>query len=93
MGIQHETRGRGDARRARLWHRRSAGTAPPVPPTGEEGPAWPLDPLPPGGARARIPENHSLEPVGKILHRLELDEADIIQLRTETRDILAGLAA
>jgi hypothetical protein len=35
----------------------------------------------------------NLEQVGRILERLELDQADIVQLRTETRAILAGLAA
>jgi hypothetical protein len=31
--------------------------------------------------------------VGDILQRLALDEADIIHLRTETREILARMAA
>jgi hypothetical protein len=36
--------------------------------------------------------NH-LEQVGRILERLDLDQREILQLRSETRTILAGLAA
>lgn len=59
------------------------------PPARPPGVAWPL-------AADECPEleaTHSLEHVGRILRRLELDPADIVQLRTETRAILAGLAA
>lgn len=45
----------------------------------------------------RVPQEfearRNLEQVGRILHRLELDQTDIVLLRTETRAILAGLAA
>jgi hypothetical protein len=34
-----------------------------------------------------------LEQVGRILHRLDLDQAEIVRLRTETRAVLAELAA
>lgn len=50
---------------------------------------WPVD----------TPEFHevvarqNLEQVGRILQRLDLDQADIVQLRAETRAILAELAA
>jgi len=51
--------------------------------------AWPLDATEDHEFEAR----RNLEQVGRILHRLELDQADIVLLRTETRAILAGLAA
>jgi hypothetical protein len=53
-------------------------------------PAWPMSVgVEPGyeleGAR------HNLEQVGYILERMELDRLDIIQLRDETRAMLAGM--
>lgn len=41
----------------------------------------------------QIAARHHLEQVGVILRRLELDQAEIDRLRTETRTLLAGLAA
>ncbi len=40
-----------------------------------------------------IVARQNLEQVGRILRRLELDRAEILELRTETRTILAELAA
>ena len=40
-----------------------------------------------------IVARQNLEQVGRILHRLDLDMAEILELRTETRAILAELAA
>jgi len=54
---------------------------------------WPLGHMGFEEARHAAEARYNLEQVGHILHRLELDQADIIQLRTETRAILAGLAA
>lgn len=51
--------------------------------------AWPLD----TDEYLAFEATRNLEQVGHILRRLELDQADIVQLRTETRAILAGLAA
>jgi hypothetical protein len=53
--------------------------------------AWPL------GAVESDPDEavvqHNLEQVGAILQRLELDQVEIVRLRTETRARLARLAA
>jgi hypothetical protein len=51
--------------------------------------AWQANPT----EYAEFQIQRNLEQVGRILKRLELDQADIVQLRTETRAILAGLAA
>ncbi len=53
------------------------------------------DDLPFGGSvdYDQIAARYHLEQVGVILRRLELDQAEIDRLRTETRTALAGLAA
>lgn len=53
------------------------------------------DDLPFGGSvdYDQIAARYHLEQVGVILRRLELDQAEIDRLRTETRTMLAGLAA
>jgi hypothetical protein len=53
------------------------------------GAAWQVNPT----EYAEFQVQRNLEQVGRILKRLELDQADIVQLRTETRAILAELAA
>lgn len=53
------------------------------------GVAWPLD----TAEYEEVVARQNLEQVGRILARLELDRAEILELRTETRAILAGLAA
>ena len=50
---------------------------------------WPID----TPEFAEMVARRNLEQVGHILHRLDLDQADIVQLRDETRAILAELAA
>lgn len=51
--------------------------------------AWQVNPT----EYAELQIQRNLEQVGRILKRLELDQADIVKLRTETRAILAELAA
>jgi hypothetical protein len=53
------------------------------------GATWQVNPT----AYAEFQVQRNLEQVGRILERLDLDQADIVQLRTETRAILARLAA
>lgn len=53
------------------------------------GATWQVNPT----EYAQFQIQRNLEQVGRILKRLELDQADIVQLRTETRAILAELAA
>lgn len=54
--------------------------------------AWPMSVgVEPGFELAAA--RHNLEQVGYILQRMELDRLDIIQLRDETRALLAELAA
>jgi hypothetical protein len=54
--------------------------------------AWPMSVgVEPGYELAAA--RHNLEQVGYILQRMELDRRDIIQLRDETRALLAELAA
>lgn len=56
---------------------------------GAASAAWPLD----TAEYQEVVARQNLEQVGRILQRLELDQADIVQLRSETRAILAELAA
>lgn len=53
------------------------------------GATWRVNPT----EYAEFQVQRNLEQVGRILERLDLDQADIVQLRTETRAILARLAA
>lgn len=50
---------------------------------------WPID----TPEFAEVIARQNLEQVGRILQRLDLDQADIVRLRAETRAILAELAA
>lgn len=50
---------------------------------------WPID----TPEFQEVVARQNLEKVGHILHRLDLDQAAIVQLRDETRAILAELAA
>jgi hypothetical protein len=52
--------------------------------------AWPLGRL---EAEYEAVASRHLEQVGRILRRLDLDQAEILRLRSETRAILAELAA
>jgi hypothetical protein len=51
--------------------------------------SWPLDTLSDQEVEAR----RNLEHVGRILQRLDREQAEIIQLRKETRAMLAEMAA
>lgn len=51
--------------------------------------SWPLNPISDQEVEAR----RNLEHVGRILQRLDREQAEIIQLRKETRAMLAEMAA
>lgn len=52
-------------------------------------PSWPLDAL----SDREVEAQRNLEHVGRILQRLDREQAEIVRLRKETRAILAELAA
>jgi hypothetical protein len=97
MGSQHEGRDR-DAQGREEQEIDPAGGRKPVyfrpdPHFGQytlrESAAWPrgMD------VECQAVARDHLEQVGRILKRLDLDQLEILQLRSETRAILAGLAA